>query len=132
MPGTSPQSPELLLEQVTWIRELAKHLVADESARDDLVQETCMRALERPPRDASRIRHWLASVMRNLVRQNARGDGRRELREERSAAREALEPTAGLVERVAVQRELVDTVLEIDEPYRSSLLMRYFEERPPR
>ena len=131
MRSTSNQSPELLLDHVAWIRELAKHLVTDESARDDLVQETCVRALERAPNDVGRIRQWLAAVMRNLVHQRARGDARRQTREEQTARAEALEPAAGLVQKVAVQRELVDTVLRMDEPYRSSLLMRYFEEQPP-
>src|SRR6185503_5300852 len=42
------------------------------------------------------------------------------------------EPAADLVERVLVQRELVSAVLELDEPYRSIVLLRYFEELPPR
>jgi RNA polymerase sigma factor (sigma-70 family) len=132
MPSATNPSPELLLDQVAWIRELARHLVADESARDDLVQETCVRALEEPPRDAGSVRRWLATVMRNLVRQRARGDGRRREREQHSSRDEALAATATVVQRVTLQRELVETVLELDEPYRTALLLRYFEELPPR
>jgi protocatechuate 3,4-dioxygenase beta subunit len=37
-----------------------------------------------------------------------------------------------MVERAAVQRDLVQAVLDLDEPYRTTILWRYFEELPPR
>ncbi|MFT5287312.1 MAG: RNA polymerase sigma-70 factor (ECF subfamily) [Planctomycetota bacterium] len=125
-------SAKFLLDHVSWIRELAKHLVADESYREDLVQETYVQALQQPPEDALRIRQWLATVMRNLVRQRARGEGGRRHREERNARPEGLDSTDELVERATLQSDLVKRVLELREPYRSALLMRYFEELSPR
>jgi RNA polymerase sigma-70 factor (ECF subfamily) len=129
-PGSSDQA--LLLEQVSWIRRLARELVADRDLAEDLVQETCVVALERSPQESGRLRAWLAEVLRNALRQHARSEGRRAAREALAARGEALEPTDQLVERVLLQRELVNAVLELDEPYRSTLLLRFFDELPPR
>jgi protocatechuate 3,4-dioxygenase beta subunit len=58
-----------------------------------------------------------------------RSDRRRERREE--ASREILDPAPSpeaLVARAEAQRAVVDAVLSLDEPYRSTVLLRYFEE----
>lgn len=123
---------ELLLDHVTWIRELARHLVADRELADDLAQDAWVIALQRPPRERSKARPWFASVLRNLLREHARGEHRRRQREETSARREALESTEELVLKVNLQRELVEIVLELAEPYRSAVLLRFFEGLPPR
>ena len=120
-----------LLAHVSWIRRLARNLVADHELAEELVQETCVVALERGPRDRSRLKGWLGSVMRNALRQHVRGEGRRRTRERSTARDEALESTARLVERVSIQRRLVDEVLGLHEPYRSAVLLRFFEERQP-
>lgn len=121
-----------LLAEVSWIRRLARELVADRELAEDLVQETCVVALEHAPRERSKLRQWLAEVLRNALRQHARAQGRRVAREAAGARPEALEATDRLVERVALQRELVGAVLALDEPYRTAVLLRFFEELPPR
>ncbi|HEX6885816.1 MAG TPA: sigma-70 family RNA polymerase sigma factor [Planctomycetota bacterium] len=121
-----------LLQEVSWIRRLARELVADRDLAEDLVQETCAVALERGPREAGKLRAWLAEVLRNLLRQHARSAGRRHRREGLAARPEELESTARLVERVSLQRELVNAVLALEEPYRTTVLLRFFEELPPR
>jgi len=134
---SSPNAPRgieqaALLAEVSWIRRLAGELVADRELAEDLVQETCVAALEHAPREHSKLRQWLAEVLRNALRQHARAQGRRSAREAASARPEALEATDRLVERVALQRELVGAVLALDEPYRTAVLLRFFEELPPR
>ena len=134
--GSGGLEQAVLLEQVSWIRRLARELVADRDLAEDLVQETCVVALERAPREPGKLRQWLAEVLRNLLRQESRSRGRRDARE--AAAAHAVlegaapEPADKLVERVFLQRELVNAVLELDEPYRSTVLLRYFDELPPR
>jgi len=132
MTPRGPVDQAVLLEQVSWIRRLARELVADRELAEDLVQETCVVALEQAPRETTKLRAWLAEVLRNLLRQHARGQGRRSAREARAARPEALEPTDELVARVLLQRELVNAVLALNEPYRSTVLLRFFEELPPR
>ncbi|MBI3846740.1 MAG: carboxypeptidase regulatory-like domain-containing protein, partial [Planctomycetes bacterium] len=41
-----------------------------------------------------------------------------------------LPSTADVVEREALRREVVDAVLGLDEPYRTTLLLRFFEDEP--
>src|SRR6185436_12541001 len=95
-------------------------------------QDTCVVALSHAPREPGSIRAWLASVMRNLARQRGRSEGRRHVREQIAARPEASESTDVAVERIALQRELVEAVLELGEPYREVILLRFFEELPPR
>jgi RNA polymerase sigma-70 factor (ECF subfamily) len=128
-------SADLLVAHVGWIRELARHMVADAHVAEDIAQEACVAALEKPPappENELRLRAWLASVMRNALRQRGRSEQRREAREERAARSERTESSDRLVERVALERALAAAVLELDEPYRTTLLLRFFEDLPPR
>ena len=137
MPPRIPsQTAESLLEQSDWMRSLARRLVRDAERAEDLAQETWVRALSHPPRTDQPLRGWLATVMRNVLRQEHRGESRRSRRHD-EVAREAAarQPDAEgleLLERVTLQRELVAAVLELDEPYRRTLLLRYFEDRGPK
>ncbi|MCZ6598934.1 MAG: sigma-70 family RNA polymerase sigma factor [Planctomycetota bacterium] len=124
--------PEHLLQHVGWIRRLARRLVSDAARAEDLSQRTLLRALEHPPRTDGPIAGWLATVMRNEARQEERRDGRRTDLEHRVARGEAQDSSLELVEKVATQRELVEAVLELEEPCRTTVILRYFEECPPR
>ncbi len=126
-----PADARLLLEHAQWIRRLARGLVHDPERAEDLSQETWTRLLERPPGLERPFRGWIATVMRNLLRAERRGAARRSAREQASARAEAEPSSHELVERAALQRELVQAVLELDEPYRTTILLRYFEERSP-
>jgi RNA polymerase sigma factor (sigma-70 family) len=130
--GAGGLDQAVLLEQVSWIRRLARELVSDRELAEDLVQETCAVALQRAPEEPRKLRQWLAEVLRNALRQHARSQGRRRARESLAARPEGLEPTDVLVERVLLQRELVDAVVALEEPYRTTVLLRFFEELPPR
>jgi RNA polymerase sigma factor (sigma-70 family) len=127
----SPADAERLLEHARWMRGLARSLVGDGARAEDLAQETWTRLLESPPRLDQPFRGWIATVMRNLVRAEGRGSARRAARELASARPEAEPSSHELVERAALQRELVQAVLELEEPYRTAILLRYFEERTP-
>src|SRR5688572_4990185 len=132
MPASPSQELETLLSHTAWVRSLARSLVSDPHLADDLVQETWVAALERPPGDDRNPRGWLTKVLKNLVRQFHRGEDRRRTREQRVSRREALPPASDLVERVSTQKLVVEAVLELSEPYRTAILMRYFEGLPPR
>ncbi len=131
-PSTGSFDAEPLLAHLGWIRALARELVRDPELAEDVAQETCVAALQGRPRDARKLRGWLASVLRNAVRQRLRAEGRRRVREEASARPEARPATADLVLEAAAQREVVARVLELDEPYRTTVLLRWFRDMPPR
>lgn len=122
-----PPKPEDLLEHARFLRGLARRLVRDESEADELVQETWIEALRRRAEPIANLRPWLAGVLRNLARERARGAGRRARREREAARPEGLEPTANVLERIENFRVLAREVIELDEPYRSTIVQMYFE-----
>src|SRR5262245_21912341 len=123
---------EVLLTQVDWIRALAFELVRDGGEAEDLAQATILQALEHPPREIGALRGFLRSVLRNEWLQRARSESRRREREARAARAEALPATDELVERLALHRRVVEVVEELQEPYRSAILLRFFDRLPPR
>src|SRR5690348_4618876 len=90
---TAPRDLDALLAQAGWARALAQTLVRDPDRAEDLVQRAWLAALRNPPDGAIPPRRWLAAVMRNLVRDDARESASR-ARRERAVARP--ERTAGL------------------------------------
>ncbi|MFN0244961.1 MAG: sigma-70 family RNA polymerase sigma factor [Planctomycetota bacterium] len=121
-----------LLEHAAWLRRLARGLVRDASTADELVQRTWIAALERPPLTGSSLRGWLASVLKNFVRQDRRAGDRRVAREHDAARREALPAGDAQLEQLELQRQLMDAVLALSEPYRSVVVQRYYDELAPR
>ncbi|MBX3160167.1 MAG: sigma-70 family RNA polymerase sigma factor, partial [Deltaproteobacteria bacterium] len=120
---------ERLLVHADWLRALARRLVGS-GAADDVVQETLIAAMHAPP-DAERPpRPWLGRVLRNVARMRFRSESRRARREDVAQ----LAPAAGdapddAVLRLQTHRALCDVVLALDEPYRHTLVMHYYDGR---
>ncbi len=126
-----PCSPEDLLAHTRWLRALARRLLQDPNDADDVAQDALVAALEHPPAPDRPLEPWLARVAANFARRRRRGEGRRRAREAAAASLEALPSPAELVERVSVQQDVVRAVLALDEPYRSTLLLRFFCDLSP-
>ena len=124
----SPTTTAELLAQREWLRRLARTLVRDSATAEDLVQQAVLTAVLSPPSEAGALRGWLARVTRNLSHLRARGDRRRQQREESAARPESLPPASVLLERVEIQRVVAEEVLQLAEPYRSTLLLRFWED----
>ena len=129
---TSPLPPEALLSHTDFVRILARHLLEDPGAADDLAQDTLARALERPPRAAVALRAWLRTVARNFARQGARGATRRRYHEAEAARAEAVPSADEVLEREAVRAEVVEALLSLPEVQRDVLLLRFYEGLAPR
>ncbi|MCP3920052.1 MAG: sigma-70 family RNA polymerase sigma factor [bacterium] len=99
MPPEPSMNADDLLMHVGWVRALARRVARDADAAEDLAQDALVVALS----------------------------GERP-REEAVGGERAALSTLDLVERAAGQRTLVDAVLGLEEPYRTTLLERYFEE----
>jgi RNA polymerase sigma factor (sigma-70 family) len=127
---TTQPDPGLLLQELAWARRLALHLTRDEAQADDLAQEAFVVAREKPPRPDQPLRPWLGRVVRNLFRMQLRGDGRRQRREQidfdLNASADAA-TTEELLVRVEAQRRLVGLVQALEEPFRATLLLHYYE-----
>ena len=122
-------TPELLLSHAPSLRALARRLVR-EAAAEDVVQETWLAALERPPRRVEGLGAWLRSVLRNRARMRARGEVRRLERDRVVARAEAIESTAERVERRAALSRLVTALEDLPQPFGDAVWMRFFEELP--
>ena len=131
-PDRSTFPSQTLLEHAGWVRALAKSLIpSDVHLAEDVAQDACLAALQRLDDGGRPLGGFFATVVRNLVRQNHRGSARRTAREARAAKTEALPSTLDLVERLSVHRAVVEAVMELDEPYRTTILLRFFEELSP-
>ncbi|MDH3592834.1 MAG: RNA polymerase sigma factor [Planctomycetota bacterium] len=111
-----------LLADATWCRELARR-VAGGSA-DDLTQDALLAALRRPPR--GNVRAWFSAVIRNLARQDRRSHARRARREHAAARGEAVESASHGAQRRELRERLTRAVFELEEPYRSTVVWRFF------
>src|SRR5262245_2956209 len=131
VPPSLLSDPETLLTHGDFVRALARSLL-DEHRAEDVVQQTWVAALERPPRAPGRLRAWLAIVAKNFAVRAARSEDRRVRREQAAARPERVPSTAEVFEREAARRRVVEAVVALAEPYRSAVLLRYFESLPPR
>lgn len=125
-PIPDPAGADELLRHAAWLHALARTLVGEADA-DDVVQETWVAAIAKPPRVLGSLRAWLGTVARNVVRKQARADSRRHERELAAERRDPEPATDQVVARAARMRELVERVLALDEPYRTTILLRFFE-----
>ena len=126
-------SAEALLESMERVRALAGHVVRQAADQDDLVQEAVVRALSKPSTLVGESGPWVRRVVRNLGIDRQRATARRQDRELGAGDAEASqESTLDSVARAECQRDLVDTVLKLPEPYRAVILCRFFDGLPPR
>jgi RNA polymerase sigma factor (sigma-70 family) len=131
MTGTAPEvGTAALLAQREWVRRIARALVVDVNAAEDLEQDLWVEVLQRPPRVRSSLRGWLASALRSRLL-NAKRSASRRTRRELAASRPEAAAAADVVAEADAQRRVVGAVLEIAEPYRTALLLRFLEELPP-
>src|SRR5690242_19896655 len=125
MAESAPTADELLAH-TEWLTRLARALVGDAAAAD-VVQATYEVALTKPPTRGGPLRPWLGGVARNLARMATRGRVRRERREEHAPVHDEVPTPEQLVARVEMQQRVGRLVLELPEPLRSTLLLRFFE-----
>lgn len=138
MPESSHPSPDLdaMLAHSGWVRALARSLVADPDLADDIEQQTWLTAMRRPPSHDRNLRSWLGSVVRSMAGMHWRESEARQRRERVVADRQqeqglrsadAARPES-LSERMETFRELAAAVAGLQEPYGTSVYLRYFEE----
>ena len=124
------RSHEELLAHKEFVAALARRVAGAE--HEDVAQDTLLAALESGPRRPENWRGWLAAVVRNRSRMDRRSGARRAARERASGSRRTwTEPVDATVERLELHGQLVAAVLDLREPYRTVVILRYFEELPP-
>lgn len=124
MPSRDTNDVAGLLEHAEWVRVLATRLVREDA--DDAVQDLWLAALRAPPDSNRPARPWLARVLVNAARKRFRDDTTRQKNEAALPLPET-ESAEALVGRAHVQHRLVEHVLKLDEPFRQTVLLRFFE-----
>ena len=120
------------LQEAGWLGRLARSLVKHDDRAEDAVQDTLVAALERRGEAPSSPRAWLGAILRNKLRQSARARGRREVHEQRVERPHSVPSAHDVNERLEVQALLLEAVRGLEEPYRSTIVARFFDGLPPR
>lgn len=128
---TPPTYPEQLLSQTAWLQRLTRELVPSEHSAD-LAQETLVAALERPKPARAAVRTWLERIARNLAAGGTRARYRRLRREQQAMQTEPEPSTADTLAEFEMHRSVVDAVQTLRDPIRTTLLLRFWEDLPPR
>ena len=122
------REPELeaLLHESAWVRGLARGLLGEGAAADDLAQDVLVAALDRRPGlEGVRLRGWLRTVARRLALRSRERGGLRE-RAEREALRHD-DADHESERRLELQRELTAALAELEPGDRTALVLRYFD-----
>src|SRR5262245_49803444 len=121
-----------LLAHGDFVRSLARQLIGSTDA-DDLAQDAWVRTLRRHGHadgaDVRRPRSWLARVLGRLAANHRRAERRREQREHLSASARPREApsTADVLACEEARQRVVNAVLALEEPFRATVLARFYE-----
>ncbi|MCP5022325.1 MAG: sigma-70 family RNA polymerase sigma factor [bacterium] len=130
LPDFTSRNPiEALLKDEAWLRRLARGLVGEAGA-DDLTQDVLVAAIKTPPRERGvQLRAWAKTVARRMAMRRGGRDRTRQLAEQGAARPEEADQHSE--QRLLLHRRLTDSILSLEAPYRTVLVMRYLEEQQP-
>lgn len=119
---------ESLMRHRAFVRAIARAVLDDGALAEDVVQQTWIVA-----RDADVASPgFLATIARHLAINLRRSRDRRAARELRYEAPPATPSPQQILELEEERRRVVGAVLGLEEPYRSVVLLRFYEDLPPR
>lgn len=114
------------------LRRIARDLVRDPHAAEDVAQDTVRAALAAENLQPGPLGGWLQRTLENFVRQWRRGERRRNVRHAALPAPSA-EPTPfEVLDRRETLAAVTEAVLALEEPYQTAVFLRYFADLPPR
>lgn len=122
---------ELRGSDLRWMRDLARRLLADSGLAEDVVQEAMLVAHRRRSDIRGTWSSFVAGVIRKLAFQTNRSSQRRKRREAQFLPEGSDDDVAHLAARVEWMRKTSALLLALDEPYRSTLLLRFVEDAKP-
>ena len=124
-----------LLAEQHFVRRLARTLVANADDAEDVAQLTWLQALRHPLRQRTSARAFLGQVTRHVASNFRRTDARRRTYE---ATVEATSGTttettsvADAFARESLRQQVVAELAALPEPYRRTLVARFFDDLAP-
>jgi RNA polymerase sigma-70 factor (ECF subfamily) len=130
MTSTGHSKLEGLLEEAPFVQALARALAGPDA--EDVAQGAWLRVMEGDAVAVRDPRRWLACVLRGVAHNLRRSHSRLKAREQAIARCDLAPSPAQLLERQELRRELLDAVEALPEPQRHVVLLRHFENLPPR
>lgn len=132
--GSIQARPELLLEHANFVRALARRLVGSAGEAEDLEQDAWLAALRERATIEPDPRGWFTRALRNRASSERRSERRRRRREHdasRARSEASIPDPAELAANLEIRQRVVEAVLALDEPYRSTIILRYEQELSP-
>lgn len=126
-----PDNPELLLRERAWLRALARHLVQPHEGADELAADTLTAAMLQPSPHSTGLRGWLAAILRKRLAGQRRAEFRRHTRESAVAPTPPLPDPSDSVVRFELHRDVGNAVLALNEPYRTTVLLHFWDGLSP-
>jgi RNA polymerase sigma-70 factor (ECF subfamily) len=123
---------ELVLQHGRFVQGLAHAFLRDPHAADDVAQETWVQWLRLGWFRVASPRGWLRRAVRHLAANRRRTEERRARHEALGASSEPGRSPADDAERAELCHRVVDAVFTLPEPYRATILARYFRGLAPR
>jgi RNA polymerase sigma-70 factor (ECF subfamily) len=121
---------DALVDQREFVRRLARSLLRDDAAAEDVAQDVLLAAIAQPPTEVRSLRGFLATLTRRRAANVRRSASRRAVHEARAARAETVDGSDA--RRVLESsQEVVTEVLALDEPYRGVLLLIYLDGASP-
>src|SRR5262245_29824101 len=117
-----------LLAHRDWVRRLARALVHDESRADDIEQDAWLAALRHPPRHEAGLKSWLRRLVRHRAANARRAATRRETHEGVVPPRPGAGSPDAAVAQIEELERVARAVLDLDEPYRTVVALRFYED----
>ena len=125
-----PDSPEQYARHHAFVRRLAVQLSRSAEDADDLSQETWLLALTKS--DSELPRSWFARALR-LIQRGRRRAAKTRRYYEAGAGEDAEQRAASEVaESLEAQERVARAVAMLEEPYRTALFLRFYEDLPVR
>ena len=116
---------EALNQHASFVHNVAIALTGGGADAEDLEQEAWLALLRRRPGRVSELRPWFITVLRKQFWGMRRSSAHRRtevIREEDHVAENEADP----LERIEIQQRVVQTVMDLREPYRTTIVLRYY------
>lgn len=131
-PSGALVNPEDFLTHLGWMRGMALSILGDQALAEDAVSDTWLRVLKKPPQAGIPLGGWLRTTLQRNALRTIRARGRRDRVAEEKVRRTASEAeVADPVEQAEAVEFAVQALRQLEEPYRTTLLLHYFREMEP-